>query len=120
MWGGESFTLMSCFANCQINFIFSRLEKVLQSDEAKTFLGDVLGSGNSSNISDGEMTMMTNIEDSQCIATQGLCPSSHITEQIKQNVQSSVSCNEDIQNSSGESDVEKKVELIQYFLIKLL
>merc|ERR1712226_1424501 len=86
----------------------SRLEKVLQSDEAKTFLGDVLGAGNSSNISDGEMAMMTNIDNSQCIATQGLCPSSNITEQIKQNVQSSTSCNEDIQNSSGESDVEKK------------
>ena len=98
------------------NFIFSRLEKVLQSDEAKTFLGDVLGAGNSSNISDGEMAMMTNIDNSQSLSTRDLCTTSHITEPIKQNVQNSVSCNDDIQTSSSESDVDKKVKLIPYYL----
>ena len=106
----------------QIHFIVSRLEKVLQSDEAKTFLGDVLGAGNSSNMAEGEIAMMPNLTESDNIMT-----TAPITQGVEQNTsepyesisQKNNANTDDIQTSSSESDVDKKVNLINFEYVNM-
>ena len=98
------------------NFIiYSRLEKVLQSDEAKTFLGDVLGTGNSSNNIEDEISTMGNIDESQNLVSSAPLNSLSESQRTEQNESSTMKNDlktDDMQTSSSESDVDRKVSWI--------
>ena len=101
--------------NIQFSFIYSRLEKVLQSDEAKTFLGDVLGTGNSSHNIEDEISTMGNIDESQNLVSSASLNSSSESQSIKQNESCPMKNDlktDDMQTSSSESDVDRKVSSI--------
>ena len=91
------------------------MEKVLQSDEAKTFLGDVLGTGNSSHNIEDEISTMGNIDESQNLVSSASLNSSSESQSIKQNESGPLKNDlkaDDMQTSSSESDVDRKVSSI--------
>ena len=88
------------------------MEKVLQSDEAKTFLGDVLGTGNSSNNIEDEISTMGNIDESQNLVSSAPLNSLSESQRTEQNESSTMKNDlktDDMQTSSSESDVDRKV-----------
>ena len=91
------------------------MEKVLQSDEAKTFLGDVLGTGNSSNNIEDEISTMGNIDESQNLVSSAPLNSSSESQSTEQNESVTMKNDlktDDMQTSSSESDVDRKVSWI--------
>ena len=107
----------------------SRLETVLQSDEAKTFLGDVLSPDGTSNISvdpttvppvqltdeegnDGDLNV-SGISESDVIASRNLSTGSHESDAgisiPQREILSPQHTSEEFLTSSGESDIDKKV-----------
>ena len=75
----------------------------------------MLGAGNSSNMAEGEIAMMPNLTESDNIMTtapitQGV--EQHTSEPDESISQKNNANTDDIQTSSSESDVDKKVNLI--------
>ena len=84
----------------------------MQSDEAKTFLGDVLGTGNSSNNIEDEISTMGNIDESQNLVSSAPLNSLSESQRTEQNESSTMKNDlktDDMQTSSSESDVDRKV-----------
>ena len=84
----------------------------MQSDEAKTFLGDVLGTGNSSNNIEDEISTMGNIDESQNLVSSAPLNSSSESQSTEQNESGTMKNDlktDDMQTSSSESDVDRKV-----------
>lgn len=90
---------------------------MLQSDEAKTFLGDVLAPGNANNISNSGLVNQGSqlnehegnenlnesvISESDIVASRNLSTASNTMEE-------NVTHNEEMLTSSGESDIDRKV-----------
>ena len=105
-------------------YVTSRLEKVLQSDEAKTMLDDVFAAGNVSSISEPEnvnqisqLNQISRDEINTLQATNQIVPSdcSSTLEEKSQvnltvtNETHSPNPSDDILTSSGESDIDRKV-----------
>ena len=105
-------------------YVTSRLEKVLQSDEAKTMLDDVFAAGNVSSISEpenvnqiSELNQISRDEINTLQATNQIVPSdcSSTLEEKSQvnltvtNETHSPNPSDDILTSSGESDIDRKV-----------
>ena len=105
-------------------YVTSRLEKVLQSDEAKTMLDDVFSAGNVSSISEpenvnqiSELNQISRDEINTLQATNQIVPSdcSSTLEEKSQvnltvtNETHSPNPSDDILTSSGESDIDRKV-----------
>ena len=96
---------------------------MLQSDEAKTFLGDVLAAGNGSNVSDGgnmsqstplldgnEDLNVSGISESDVIVSGDLSTGSQKSEANVNLSHSDISPqHEEFLTSSGESDLDRKV-----------
>ena len=105
-------------------YLTSRLEKVLQSDEAKTMLDDVFAAGNVSSISEPEnvnqISQLNQISRNEINTLQTTnpivpsdCPStleekSHVNLTVT-NETHSPNPSDDILTSSGESDIDRKV-----------
>ena len=84
----------------------------MQSDEAKTFLGDVLGTGNSSNNIEDEISTIGNIDESQNLESSAPLNSLSESQRTEQNESSTMKNDlktDDMQTSSSESDVDRKV-----------
>ena len=84
----------------------------MQSDEAKTFLGDVLGTGNSSNNIEDEISTMGNIDESKNLVSSAPLHSLSESQRTEQNESSTMKNDlktDDMQTSSSESDVDRKV-----------
>ena len=121
--------IQSCLCNAILFPTFSRLERVLQSDEAKTFLGDVLAPVTSGNINDeatvGPRLQLTDdegadgdlnvsgISESDVIASGDLSTGSHQSNadlNLPQgDILSPQHANEEYLTSSGESDMDRMV-----------
>ena len=85
--------------------LFSRLESVLCSDEAKTFLGDVLAPVEIDDGEDSELNV-TGISDSNVIALPTARRSQQDTSCVSQDEKQDT---DEFLTSGGESDLEKKV-----------
>ena len=106
---------------------------MLQSDEAKTVLGDVLSAGSYSNISDGESINQTiqlseddenlnisRISESNVIVSGNMSSGSHNPDSKFNVSQGHVSPHrtEELLTSSGESDIDKKVNNHNYYRLR--
>ena len=82
----------------------------------------MLGAGNSSNMAESEIAMMPNLTESDNIMT-----TAPITQGVEQNTsepyesisQKNNANTDDIQTSSSESDVDKKVNLINFEYVNM-
>ena len=105
-------------------YLTSRLEKVLQSDEAKTMLDDVFAAGNVSSISEPEnvnqisqLNQISRNEINTLQTTNPIVPSdcpSTLEEKSQVNLSVTMETHspnpsDDILTSSGESDIDRKV-----------
>ena len=105
-------------------YVTSRLEKVLQSDEAKTMLDDVFAAGNVSSISEPEnvnqISQLNQIsrDEINTLQTTNLIAPSDCSSTLEEKSQVNLTVtnethspnpSDDILTSSGESDIDRKV-----------
>ena len=81
----------------------------------------MLGAGNSSNMAEGEIAMMPNLTESDNMTTEPITQGveQHTSEPDESISQKNNANTDDIQTSSSESDVDKKVNLINFEYVNM-
>ena len=81
----------------------------------------MLGAGNSSNMAEGEIAIMPNLTESDNMTTEPITQAveQHTSEPDESISQKNNANTDDIQTSSSESDVDKKVKLINFEYVNM-